>query len=80
MGCYVLLSRDQDVNYIESAAVTRNLPVLPRPLLLPAPLREHGKLRHTHLSLHFSFAALLRPSRLSNTEYLMSKASNVASC
>lgn len=47
MGCYVLLSRDQDVNYIESAAVTRNLPVLPRPLLLPAPLREHGKLQRT---------------------------------
>lgn len=67
MGVFVLLSKDQNITDIESAAVTVNLPLLPSPLLLPASLREHGKLEHRELSLHFLFAALLRPPRLSNT-------------
>lgn len=45
MGSFVPLSGDQDID-IESAAVTVNLPVMQSPLLLPAPLRGHGKLEH----------------------------------
>lgn len=42
----MLLSGDQNINDAEAAAVTVNPPLLPSPLLLPAPLRGHGKLEH----------------------------------